>query len=237
MYALPYEYYEEDHIRRYGAHGTSHKYVASECARLMGKSLEDMNLITIHMGNGASISAVKNGQCADTSMGLTPLEGLVMGTRSGDVDPAVHNYLAVNRGLDIAAIDNILHKESGLKGLCGMNDMRDIHAAVEKGDERAKLALDVQTYRTRKYIGSYMAVLGRVDGVVFTAGIGENDDIVRAETIAGLEPFGMKIDPEANKIRSKEPRKISTADSDVAIWVIPTNEELAIAREAMALVK
>jgi len=237
MYALPYEYYEEDHIRRYGAHGTSHKYVANECARLMGKPVEEMNLITIHMGNGASMSAVKNGQCADTSMGLTPLEGLVMGTRSGDVDPAVHNYLAVNRGLDIAAIDNILHKESGLKGLCGMNDMRDIHAAVEKGDERAKLALDVQTYRTRKYIGSYMAVLGGVDAIVFTAGIGENDDIVRAETIKGLEPFGMKIDTEVNGIRSKEARKISTADSDVAIWVIPTNEELAIAREAMALVK
>ncbi|WP_207263925.1 acetate kinase [Desulfovibrio sp. Huiquan2017] len=237
MYALPYEYYEVDHIRRYGAHGTSHKYVATECARLTGKPLEEMNLITIHMGNGASMDAIKDGLCVDTSMGLTPLEGLVMGTRSGDVDPAVHNYLAVNRGLDIAAIDNILHKESGLKGLCGMNDMRDIHAAVEKGDERAKLALDVQTYRTRKYIGSYLAVLGRVDAIVFTAGIGENDDIVRAETIKGLEPFGMKIDAEVNATRSKEARKISTPDSTVTIWVIPTNEELAIAREAMALVK
>ncbi|WFS61428.1 acetate kinase [Pseudodesulfovibrio thermohalotolerans] len=237
MYALPYEYYEEDHIRRYGAHGTSHKYVANECASLMDKKVEDMNLITIHMGNGASISAVKNGLCVDTSMGLTPLEGLVMGTRSGDVDPAVHNYLAVNRGLDIAAIDNILHKESGLKGLCGMNDMRDIHAAIEKGDERAQLALDVQTYRTRKYIGSYMAVLGSVDAIVFTAGIGENDDIVRAETFKGMEPFGMKIDTEINATRSKEARKISTEDSAVAIWVIPTNEELAIAREAMMLAK
>jgi len=236
MYAIPYEYYEKDRIRRYGAHGTSHKYVAGECARLLGKPLEETNLITIHMGNGASMSAVKNGECVDTSMGLTPLEGLVMGTRSGDVDPAVHNYLAVNRGLDVAAIDNILHKESGLKGLCGMNDMRDIHAAIEKGDERAKLALDVQTYRTRKYIGAYMAVLGHVDGVVFTAGIGENDNIVRAKTMEGLEPFGMKIDQEANAVRSKEPRKISTDDSAVSIWVIPTNEELAIARETLALV-
>ncbi|MDD3312226.1 acetate kinase [Pseudodesulfovibrio sp.] len=236
MYAIPYEYYEKDRIRRYGAHGTSHKYVAGECARLLGKPLEETNLITIHMGNGASMAAVKNGLCVDTSMGLTPLEGLVMGTRSGDVDPAVHNYLAVNRGLDVAAIDNILHKESGLKGLCGMNDMRDIHAAIGKGDERAKLALAVQTYRSRKYIGAYMAVLGRVDGVVFTAGIGENDDVVRAKTIEGLEPFGMKINQEANAVRSKDPRKISTDDSPVSIWVIPTNEELAIARETLALV-
>ncbi|WP_419784926.1 acetate/propionate family kinase [Pseudodesulfovibrio sp.] len=236
MYAIPYEYYEKDKIRRYGAHGTSHKYVAGECARLLGKPLEETNLITIHMGNGASMAAVQNGQCIDTSMGLTPLEGLVMGTRSGDIDPAVHNYLAVNRGLNVAEIDNILHKESGLKGLCGMNDMRDIHAAIAKGDERAKLALDVQTYRTRKYIGAYMAALGRVDGIVFTAGIGENDDIVRAETIKGLEPYGMKINAEANAIRSKEPRKISTDDSAVSIWVIPTNEELAIARETLALV-
>jgi acetate kinase len=236
MYALPYEYYEQDHVRRYGAHGTSHKYVAKECARLTGKPAEEMNLITIHMGNGASMSAVKNGLCVDTSMGLTPLEGLVMGTRSGDIDPAIHNYLAVNRGMDIAAIDNVLNKESGLKGLCGMNDMRDIHAAIEEGNERARLALEVQTYRTRKYIGSYMAVLGRVDAIVFTAGIGENDDIVRLKSLEGLEPFGMKIDPEINAVRSKQARKISAADSTVDIWVIPTNEELAIAREAKALV-
>ncbi|QGY41752.1 acetate/propionate family kinase [Pseudodesulfovibrio cashew] len=236
MYALPYEYYEEDHIRRYGAHGTSHKYVAGECARLMDKPLDELNVITIHMGNGASMAAVKDGKCVDTSMGLTPLEGLVMGTRSGDVDPAVHNYLAVNRGMDIATIDNVLHKESGLKGLCGMNDMRDIHAAIEKGDERAELALGVQTYRTRKYIGSYMAVLGRVDAVVFTAGIGENDSIVRRKTMEGLEPFGMKIDVQANDKRAKEPMLISTGDSPVAIWVIPTNEELAIARETRDIV-
>jgi acetate kinase len=231
MYALPYEYYEEDHIRRYGAHGTSHKYVAHECARLTGRPLEEMNVITLHLGNGASMAAVKGGLCVDTSMGLTPLEGLVMGTRSGDIDPAIHNYLAVNRGMDVATIDNVLHKESGLKGLCGMNDLRDIHAAIEKGDERAKLALDVQTYRIRKYIGAYTAVLGRVDAVVFTAGIGENDDIVRARALEGLESFGMKIDPEANGVRSKEGRRINTDDSPVAVWVIPTNEELAIARE------
>jgi acetate kinase len=231
MYALPYEFYEEDHIRRYGAHGTSHKYVAGECARLMGKPLDELNVITVHLGNGASMAAVENGRCVDTSMGLTPLEGLVMGTRSGDIDPAIHNYLAVNRGMDIAAIDNLLHKESGLKGLCGMNDMRDIHAAIADGNERAQLALDVQTYRIRKYVGSYMAVLGRVDGIVFTAGIGENDDVVRRESLKGLEHLGVKLDQEANARRAKEPMRISSGDSAVEVWVIPTNEELAIARE------
>ncbi|MBG0789820.1 MAG: acetate kinase [Desulfovibrionaceae bacterium] len=231
MYALPYKYYEEDHIRRYGAHGTSHKYVAKECARLMGRPFEELNAITVHLGNGASMAAVKNGLCVDTSMGLTPLEGLVMGTRSGDVDPAVHHYLAVNRGMRLAEIDDMLHKESGLKGLCGMNDMRDIHAAIAEGNERAQLALDVQTYRIRKYIGSYMAVLGRVDAVIFTAGIGENDQVVRAKAVEGLDPFGMKIDHDINETRSKKGRRINAADSAVDIWVIPTNEELAIARE------
>jgi acetate kinase len=235
MYALPYEYYENDHIRRYGAHGTSHKFVAGECARLLGKPLEECNLITIHMGNGASMAAVKDGKCVDTSMGLTPLEGLVMGTRSGDIDPAVCAFLARNRGMSIEEIDAMLNKEAGLKGLCGMNDMRDIHAAIEKGDKRAQLALDVQTYRTRKYIGSYMAVLGRVDAVVFTAGIGENDAVVRRESLKELEWLGVKIDAKVNDQRAKEPLKISTADSAVAIWVIPTNEELAIARETRSI--
>ena len=231
MYALPYEYYEKDNIRRYGAHGTSHKYVAGECAKLMGKPLEECNIITVHLGNGASMAAVKNGRCVDTSMGLTPLEGLVMGTRSGDLDPAIHNYLAVNRGMSIQEIDSMLNKESGLKGLCGMNDMRDIHKAIEEGNERAKIALGVQTYRNRKYIAAYMGVLGRVDAIVFTAGIGENDDIVRSRSLEGLSLFGVKVDKKANAQRAKEPLKISTDDSPVAVWVIPTNEELAIARE------
>jgi len=185
----------------------------------------------VHLGNGCSITAVEQGKSVDTSMGLTPLEGLVMGTRSGDIDPAVHAYLARNKGMDIDAIDTMLNKESGLKGLCGMNDMRDIHAAIEKGDEKAKIALDVQTYRNKKYIGSYMAVLGKVDAIVFTAGIGENDEIVRLESLRGLEAFGVKIDEKSNDQRAKGPLKISTDDSSVAVWVIPTNEELAIARE------
>ena len=231
MYALPYELYEKDRVRRYGFHGTSHKFVAGECARILDKNLGDLNCITVHLGNGCSMTAVENGKSVDTSLGMTPLEGLVMGTRSGDVDPAIHTFLSRNKGMDIEAIDTMLNKESGLKGLCGMNDMRDIHDAIEKGNELAKLALDVQTYRNRKYIGAYMAVLGRVDAIVFTAGIGENDDIVRRESVKGLECFGVKIDTEVNAQRAKEPLKISTDDSSVAVWVIPTNEELAIARE------
>lgn len=232
MYALPYELYENDRVRRYGFHGTSHKFVATEMAAILGKELAETNLITVHLGNGGSITAVEKGKSVDTTMGLTPLEGLVMGTRSGDVDPAVHTFLARNKGMDIEAIDTMLNKESGLKGLCGMNDMRDIHAAIEKGDEKAQVALDVQTYRNRKYIGSYMAVLGQTDAIVFTAGIGENDDIVRRESVRGLSAFGVKIDEEINAQRAQEPLKISTDDSSVAVWVIPTNEELAIAREA-----
>ena len=231
MYALPYALYEKDRIRRYGFHGTSHKFVASECARVLNKKFDTLNCITVHLGNGCSMTAVENGKSVDTSFGLTPLEGLVMGTRSGDVDPAVHSFLSRNKGMDIESIDAMLNKESGLKGLCGMNDMRDIHAAIEKGDKNAKLALDVQTYRNRKYIGAYMAVLGRVDAIVFTAGIGENDDIVRRESVKGLECFGIKINEEVNAQRVKKSLKISTDDSSVAVWVIPTNEELAIARE------
>jgi len=231
MYALPYELYEKDRLRRYGFHGTSHKFVAGECARLLGKPLDQCNLITVHLGNGCSMTAVENGRSVDTSFGLTPLEGLVMGTRSGDVDPAVHAFLSHNKGMDIDAIDAMLNKESGLKGLCGMNDMRDIHAAIEKGDDRARLALDVQAYRNRKYIGSYMAVLCRVDAIVFTAGIGENDAIVRRESIRGLESFGVKIDVDANAQRAHGPLRISADESSIAVWVIPTNEELAIARE------
>jgi len=231
MYALPYELYENDRIRRYGFHGTSHKFVAGEMASILGKPLEELNVVTVHLGNGGSITAIKNGKSVDTSMGLTPLEGLVMGTRSGDVDPAVHAFLARNKNMSIEEIDTMLNKQSGLKGLCGMNDMRDIHDAIEKGDERAKIALDVQTYRNKKYIGAYMAVLGCVDAIVFTAGIGENDDIVRRESLSGLECLGVKIDEKINAQRAKEPLKISTIDSAVAVWVIPTNEELAIARE------
>ena len=231
MYALPYELYEELRVRRYGFHGTSHKYVAGKMAECLGRPMESLNLITVHLGNGGSITAVEKGRSVDTTMGLTPLEGLVMGTRSGDVDPAICAFLARNKGMSVEEIDTMLNKESGLKGLCGMNDMRDIHAAIAEGDERAEIALGVQTYRNRKYIGAYMAVLGCVDGIVFTAGIGENDDVVRRESLKGLDCLGVKLDEEANAHRAKEPMRISALDSRVEVWVIPTNEELAIARE------
>jgi acetate kinase len=231
MYALPYRLYEQDRVRRYGFHGTSHRFVAGECARLLGKPLHESNLITVHLGNGCSITAIENGKSIDTSLGMTPLEGLVMGTRCGDLDPAIHLFLKQNKGMDLEAIDAMLNKESGLKGLCGMNDMRDIHKAIAEGDSRAAMALDVATYRNRKYIGAYMAVLGRVDGIVFTAGIGENDDIVRAGSLKGLEVFGVRLDTKKNSVRSREARCISAPDSSVQVFVIPTNEELAIARE------
>ena len=235
-YALPYELYEKERIRRYGFHGTSHKFVANECAKVMGKPLNELNIISIHLGNGCSMTAIKNGESIDTTLGLTPLEGLVMGTRSGDVDPAVHAFLARNCGMDIEQIDSMLNKESGLKGLCGLNDMRDIHGAIESGNERAKLALDVQTYRNKKYVGAYMAVLGHVDAIIFTAGIGENDEIVRAKSLEGMESCGIEIDIEANDQRIKKPTLLSSSDSRVQVWGIPTNEELAIAREALELV-
>lgn len=236
-YALPYELYEKQRIRRYGFHGTSHKFVASECAHLMGKPLDELNLISIHLGNGCSMTAVKNGKSVDTTLGLTPLEGLVMGTRSGDVDPAIHSFLARNCNMDIEAIDQMLNKDSGLKGLCGLNDMRDIHEAIANGDKRAKLALDVQTYRNKKYVGAFMAVLGRVDAIIFTAGIGENDEVVREMTLRGLEPFGVIMDLEVNNQRIKKPTLLSSPESRVQIWTIPTNEELAIAREAKAVLE
>ncbi len=235
-YALPIELYEKHRVRRYGFHGTSHRFVAGECARVMSKPLEELNIITVHLGNGCSMTAVEKGKSIDTTLGLTPLEGLVMGTRSGDVDPAIYPFLSRNCGMDIDAIDNMLNKESGLKGLCGMNDMRDIHDAIAEGNEKAKLALDVQTYRNRKYIGAYMAALGHVDAIVFTAGIGENDNIVREKTVEGLEAFGIVIDKVVNDQRVKKPTLLSTKESAVQIWGIPTNEELAIARQAVEVI-
>lgn len=235
LYALPYELYEKYRVRRYGFHGTSHKFVAGECARLMGRNLIETNLITIHLGNGCSMTAVENGRSIDTSLGMTPLEGLVMGTRSGDVDPAIHSFLQRTADMDLAQIDDMLNQESGLKGICGLNDMRDIHQAAEQGDARAGIALEVQTYRNKKYIGAYMAVLGRVDALVFTAGIGENDPVVRERSVAGLEHFGIELDKEKNRQRFKEPAALQAVSSRVQIWVIPTNEELAIARESIAV--
>ncbi len=236
-YAIPYEMYEKYRVRRYGFHGTSHKYVAGECARLLGKKLEESNLITIHLGNGCSMTAIKQGKSVDTSFGLTPLEGLVMGTRSGDIDPAVHAFLARNTGMTIEDIDSMLNKQSGMKGICGLNDLRDIHDAIAAGNELASLALEIQTYRNKKYIGGYMAVLGQVDSIVFTAGIGENDWVVRSKSLEGLEPFGVILDEEINNQRVKKPLCISSSGSRVKVWVIPTNEELAIARETKRLVE
>jgi len=235
LYALPYKLYEKDRIRRYGFHGTSHKYVAGECARLLGKPLEACNLITIHLGNGCSMTAVQNGRSVETSLGMTPLEGLIMGTRCGDIDPALHAILHRNRGMDIEEIDAMLNRESGLKGVCGMNDMRDIHAARQQGDKLAQLAFDMFVYRIRKYIGSYFAVLGRVDGLVFTAGIGENDREVRQAVLAGLEGLGIVLDQEANDRRCRDWMRISAPESRVEVLVVRTNEELEIARQTVEI--
>ena len=237
LYPLPYEFYEKLRIRRYGAHGTSHRYVARAAAAFLGKTPESCNLITCHLGNGGSITAVREGRSVDTSMGMTPLAGIMMGTRCGDIDPAIHAYLGRHRGLGLEEIDALLNKQSGLKGICGMNDMRDIHAACEKGDERARMALEMLCYSIRKYIGAYFAVLGRVDALVFTAGIGENDDHVRAGACAGLEHMGIVVDAGKNAGRSRETRNISPEGTRVPVLVVPTNEELAIAEATLAVLR
>ncbi|MFD3868885.1 acetate kinase [Streptomyces sp. NPDC058623] len=223
-------------IRRYGFHGTSHAYVSRAAARLLGKPVEDVNLIVLHLGNGASASAVRGGVCVETSMGLTPLEGLVMGTRSGDLDPAVIFHLARVGGLSIDEIDSLLNKKSGLLGLCGDNDMREVQRRADGGDTAARLALDAYVHRLKKYIGAYTAVLGRVDAVVFTAGVGENASGIRAAAVRGLEELGLALDLEANAARSSEPRLVSAEYARVAVAVVPTDEELEIATQAHALV-
>ena len=231
LYAVPHGLYWKNRIRRYGFHGTSHAYVSHEAAEFMGKKPEDVNLITIHLGNGASMTAVREGRSVDTSMGLTPLEGLVMGTRSGDIDPALPFFLAKNLNMSLDDIDRLLNKESGVKGLCGMNDMREVEDSAMAGDKKAGTALDVYAYRIKKYIGAYYAALGRVDALVFTAGIGENSPLIRGMCCEGLEELGIELDKGKNEERSKANRDISTADSRVKILVIPTNEEKRIARE------
>ena len=231
LYALPYEYYTDYKVRRYGFHGTSHKYVANKTCELMGKNPSQVNLITLHLGNGCSICAVKQGECQDTSMGMTPLAGVMMGTRTGDLDPAIFGYLMDNTGMTQKEMDEVLNKKSGLKGICGLNDLRDIHDRAAEGDKLAALAVEMFAYQIKKYIGAYAAVLGHVDALVFTAGVGENDDIVRAKTMADLSIFGIEIDPEKNKARSPEPRAIHGPNSRIQVWVVPTNEELQIATE------
>ncbi|MEU8547891.1 acetate kinase [Streptomyces roseoverticillatus] len=223
-------------VRRYGFHGTSHAYVSRETAKLLGKDPSEVNVIVLHLGNGASASAVERGRCVDTSMGLTPLEGLVMGTRSGDLDPAVLLHLSRNAGMSTDEIDTLLNKKSGLIGLCGDNDMREIRRRIDEGDERAKLAFDIYVHRLKKYIGAYYAVLGKVDAVAFTAGVGENAAPVREAAVAGLEGLGLAVDAGLNAVRSGEPRLISPEHARVAVAVVPTDEELEIATQTYDLV-
>ncbi|MFW0789374.1 acetate kinase [Gordonia sp. CPCC 205333] len=223
-------------IRRYGFHGTSHEYVSKAAAEFLGRSYGDTNQIVLHLGNGASASAIDGGNPIDTSMGMTPLEGLVMGTRSGDLDPGLILHLNRVAGLGVDEIDMLLNKQSGLKGLAGENDFRTLTASIEQGDANARAAYDVYIHRLRRYIGAYMIELGRVDVISFTAGVGENAASVRADSLAKLDNYGIVIDTERNAVRSKEPRRISTDGSPVTVLVVPTNEELAIARQAAALV-
>jgi acetate kinase len=223
-------------VRRYGFHGTSHAYVSRATAALLGKAPEEVNVIVLHLGNGASASAVRGGRCVDTSMGLTPLEGLVMGTRSGDLDPAVIFHLHRVAGMSMDEIDTLLNKRSGLFGLCGDNDMREIQRRMDEGDQRARLAFEIYIHRLKKYIGAYYAVLGRVDAVAFTAGIGENAAFVREAAIAGLEGLGLEVDGERNAVRGGGARLISPEGARVAVAVVPTDEELEIAARTYELV-
>ncbi|MET9553946.1 acetate kinase [Streptomyces sp. NPDC006645] len=235
-YAIDVATADAHRIRRYGFHGTSHAYVSRRAAELLGRAPEELNLIVLHLGNGASASAVAGGRCVDTSMGLTPLEGLVMGTRSGDIDPAVVFHLERVAEMGTDEIDELLNKKSGLAGLCGDNDMREIRRRVDAGDAAATLAFEIYIHRLKKYIGAYYAVLGRVDAVVFTAGVGENAAPVRAAAIAGLGELGLVVDARLNAVRSGEPRLVSPEHARVAVAVVPTDEEMEIARQTFALV-
>ncbi len=235
MYALPYEYYEKYAIRKYGFHGTSHKYVAQEAAKLLGKKPEELKLITCHLGNGSSISAVDGGKCVDTSMGFTPLDGVPMGTRTGAMDPAVVTYL-INKGMSAKEVDTLMNKQSGVQGISGVSsDFRDLCDAADAGNERAKLALDMFAYQVKKFIGAYAAVMNGVDAVVFTAGVGENDSYTRSLIIDGLDYLGVKVDADKNNTRGTV--DISAADAKVKTLVIPTNEELMIAIETKNIVE
>ncbi|MBR5440711.1 MAG: acetate/propionate family kinase [Prevotella sp.] len=237
LYAVPYELYEKYHVRRYGFHGTSHRYVSHRVAKLMGKDIKDLKIITCHIGNGASVAAIKDGKVIDTSMGLTPLAGVMMGSRSGDIDPSAVTYLMAKLNMQPQEMADFLNKKSGVLGITGISsDMRDIENAAEEGNERARLALDMYNYRIKKYIGAYAAAMGGVDAIVWTAGVGENQIGTRLEACADLEFLGVKIDAEANNCRGVE-RLISTPDSRVQVWVIPTDEEIVIARDTMELVK
>ena len=237
MYALPYEYYEKDKVRRYGFHGTSHKYVAQRAAAMLGKPIEELKLISCHLGNGSSIAAVDGGKSVDTSMGFTPLAGLPMGTRCGDIDAGILQYLMNKYGMDIDQMLNVLNKKSGVEGLsCVSSDFRDLESAAGKGDEKAALAQKKFAYEVRKYVGAYAAAMGGVDAVIFTAGVGENDKVVRSMVCEGLGYMGLELDDAANDVRGKE-TVISAPSSKVKVLLIPTNEELMIAIDTAALAK
>lgn len=236
LYGLPYECYEELHVRKYGFHGTSHRYVSSELAKVMGKDIKDLKIVSCHLGNGSSITAVNGGQSVDTTMGFTPLDGLIMGTRCGSVDPSAIDYVEKKKGFSPDEMTAYMNKESGFLGLSGIgSDNRDITAAAEAGNERAKMVGEIFCYQIKKYIGSYAAAMNGVDAVIFTGGIGENAPDVRETACSDLDVLGIKIDPEANKVRGKL-TKISAEDSKAQVWVIPTNEELLIARDTLELV-
>ena len=237
MYALPYEYYEKDKVRRYGFHGTSHKYVTQRAAAMLGKPIEELKLISCHLGNGSSITAVDGGKSVDTSMGFTPLAGLPMGTRCGDIDAGILQYLMNQYGMGIDEMLNILNKKSGVEGLsCVSSDFRDLESAAGKGDEKAALAQKKFAYEVKKYVGAYAAAMGGVDAVIFTAGVGENDKAIRSMVCEGLEYMGVKLDAAANDVRGEE-KVISAADSKAKVLLIPTNEELMIAIDTAALAK
>lgn len=237
LYAINNEVAAEHNIRRYGFHGTSHEYVSAQVPALIGRDPEHTRQITLHLGNGASAAAIANGKALDTSMGLTPLAGLVMGTRSGDIDPGIIFHLVRQGGMSIDEIDNLLNRRSGVKGISGHNDFRELATLTEAGDQDAWLAYNIYIHQLRRFIGSYMVALGRVDAITFTAGVGENAAAVRADALANLENFGIIIDPERNAVRSRQAREISSDDSQVKVLVVPTNEELAIAQKSAELAR
>jgi acetate kinase len=237
LYALPYRLYEEQKIRRYGFHGTSHSYVSKKAAEYLNRPYNELKIITLHLGNGASAAAIDHGRCVDTSMGLTPLEGLVMGTRSGDLDPAILFYLARETGMDITELDNLLNKESGLKGICGNNDMRSIGKLAAAGDTQALLAFEIFCYRIKKYVGAYLAVLGGADCLIFTGGIGENDIKARERCLHGLDRLGIGLDSAKNNNRTDGIMEIQKEDSLCKILVVPTDEEFEIATQTLELIR
>ncbi|NLV89671.1 MAG: acetate kinase, partial [Tissierellia bacterium] len=236
LYAIDYKYYTENKIRRYGFHGTSHKYVSLRAAELLGRDIKDLNIVTCHLGNGASVCAVQGGKSIDTSMGFTPLEGLAMGTRSGDIDPAIIPFIMDKEGITFEEVNEMLNKKSGVLGISGISsDFRDLEEAAENGDKRAQLAIDVFVNRVKKYVGAYAATMCGLDALVFTAGIGENSSFIREKICEGLECLNIRIDPELNKVRGVE-AQVNKDLTSAAIFVIPTNEELMIARDTLELV-